>query len=120
MGRGRRQEDDGHRRLPAPRASGRDPPDFQHPQRRYFFCRAAPGKAGIRGAIKKEIPYFEIRHIIKPGLTGWAQINYRYGASVEDAEQKLQYDIYYLKNRSPLLDAAIVLRTIKMLFVSLK
>ena len=84
------------------------------------FVGPRPERPEFAERLKKEIPYFEIRHIIKPGLTGWAQINYRYGASVEDAKQKLQYDIYYLKNRSPLLDAAIVLRTIKMFFVSLK
>ncbi|MBI5147919.1 MAG: sugar transferase [Parcubacteria group bacterium] len=84
------------------------------------FVGPRPERPEFVEKLKAEIPYFEIRHIIKPGLTGWAQINYRYGASVEDAKQKLQYDIYYLKNRSLLLDAAIVLRTIKMFFISLK
>ncbi len=84
------------------------------------FVGPRPERPEFVERLNKEIPYFEIRHIVKPGLTGWAQINYRYGASVEDAKQKLQYDIYYLKNRSPLLDAAIILRTIRMFFVSLK
>lgn len=67
-----------------------------------------------------QIPYYEIRHIIKPGLTGWAQVNYKPSASVEEAAEKLQYDIYYTKNRSLILDFLILLKTIKYLFVSLK
>lgn len=63
--------------------------------------------------LQKQIPFYQIRHLIKPGLTGWAQINFRYGASVEDSLEKLQYDIYYLKNYSFTLDLAIVLKTIK-------
>ena len=53
------------------------------------------------------------RHVLKPGLTGWAQIRYTYGASVEDAIEKLQYDLYYIKNLSIALDFVIVLETIK-------
>lgn len=59
------------------------------------------------------IPFYQIRHSIKPGLTGWAQIKYPYGASVKDTRQKLQYDLYYIKNRSFTLDSAIILKTIK-------
>ena len=65
-----------------------------------------------------QIPYYEIRHIIKPGLTGWAQVNYKPSASVEEAGEKLQYDIYYIKNRSLILDFLILLKTIKYLFIS--
>lgn len=61
-------------------------------------------------------PYYEIRHIIKPGLTGWAQINYRPSASLEEAYEKLCYDIYYIKNRSFLLDLLILIKTIRYLF----
>ncbi len=61
----------------------------------------------------KEIPYYGIRHVIKPGITGWAQICYPYGASKEDALRKLEYDLYYLKNFSIALDFVIVFRTIK-------
>lgn len=57
------------------------------------------------------IPFYETRHIIKPGLTGWAQVNERYGASVEDSLTKLQYDLYYIKHRSVFLDVNIVLKT---------
>jgi len=66
----------------------------------------------------KQLPYYEIRHIIKPGLTGWAQLNYKPSASLEEAKEKLQYDIYYIKNRSLVLDVLIILKTIKYLFFS--
>ena len=63
--------------------------------------------------LKKEIPFYEERYLIKPGLSGWAQINYPYGASVADAAEKLKYDLYYIKNRSFLLDIGIVLKTLR-------
>jgi exopolysaccharide biosynthesis polyprenyl glycosylphosphotransferase len=66
----------------------------------------------------KQFPYYEIRHIVKPGLTGWAQINYRPSASFEEAKEKLRYDLFYIKNRSFSLDLRIILRTIKYLFSS--
>lgn len=72
----------------------------------------------ITGLLDK-LPYYELRHVIKPGITGWAQISYRYGSSVDDARTKLQYDLYYIKHRSFLLDILIVLRTIKHFFLSL-
>jgi sugar transferase (PEP-CTERM system associated) len=62
--------------------------------------------------LEKEIPYYFVRHSIKPGMTGWAQINYRYGASVEDSKNKLECDLYYIKNMSLFLDFKILLRTI--------
>jgi exopolysaccharide biosynthesis polyprenyl glycosylphosphotransferase len=65
-----------------------------------------------------QLPYYEIRHIIKPGLTGWAQLNYRPSASLEEASEKLKYDVYYVKNRSLILDFFIILKTIKYLFIS--
>ncbi len=68
--------------------------------------------------IYSQIPYYEIRHIIKPGLTGWAQVNYKPSASVEEAGEKLQYDVYYIKNRSIILDFLILLKTIRYFFVS--
>lgn len=60
------------------------------------------------------VPYYSQRHVVKPGLTGWAQIKYPYGASVEDSIEKLRYDLYYIKNQSLLLDAIIVFETIKI------
>lgn len=64
--------------------------------------------------LEREIPYYSQRHLVKPGLTGWAQIRYPYGASVEDAVQKLQYDLYYIKNQSPLLDAITLFETARI------
>jgi lipopolysaccharide/colanic/teichoic acid biosynthesis glycosyltransferase len=62
--------------------------------------------------LEREIPYYFVRHSVKPGMTGWAQINYRYGASVEDSKNKLECDLYYIKNMSLFLDFKILLRTI--------
>ena len=64
--------------------------------------------------LKREISFYEERYMIKPGLTGWAQINYRYSSSVADAAEKLQYDLYYIKNRSLILDLGIILKTINI------
>ncbi len=63
----------------------------------------------------KVIPYYQERHQVKPGLTGWAQLNYSYGASVEDARKKHQYDLYYLKNYSIFLDILIMLQTVEVM-----
>lgn len=65
-----------------------------------------------------QIPHYEIRHMIKPGLTGWAQVNYKASASIEEAKEKLKYDIYYIKNRSLVLDFLILLKTAKYFFFS--
>jgi lipopolysaccharide/colanic/teichoic acid biosynthesis glycosyltransferase len=62
--------------------------------------------------IARIMPFYETRHIIKPGLTGWAQINYRYGVNLEDSLIKLQYDLYYIKHRSFYLDLNIAFKTI--------
>ncbi len=66
--------------------------------------------------LEAKVPYYSIRHSVRPGITGWAQVNYSYGASVEDAIQKLEYDMYYIKNMSLLLDLKILLRTIGVVF----
>ncbi|MBS0292838.1 MAG: sugar transferase, partial [Proteobacteria bacterium] len=71
------------------------------PERPYFVER-----------LTQDIPYYALRHGIKPGLTGWAQVRYHYGASIKDAEQKLQYDLYYVKNHSWLLDLIILFETV--------
>ena len=68
----------------------------------------------------KKFPYYEIRHIIKPGITGWAQIYYRPSASLEEAFEKLKYDIYYIKNRSLFLDLFIIFKTIRYVFTKVK
>ncbi len=72
------------------------------PERPFFIKR-------LKGAI----PYYEMRTVVKPGITGWAQIRYPYGSTVHDAVEKLQYDIYYIKNMSPLLDLMIFFLTVK-------
>jgi len=64
--------------------------------------------------LMQKIPYYEQRHLVEPGLTGWAQVNYGYGSSVEDAVQKLQYDLYYIKNVSLLFDIWIILKSIRI------
>ena len=61
------------------------------------------------------IPLYEHRTCVKPGLTGWAQVNFPYGASVEDAREKLAYDLYYVKNRGLLLDLVILLSTVRVI-----
>ncbi|MEK7608663.1 MAG: exopolysaccharide biosynthesis polyprenyl glycosylphosphotransferase [Patescibacteria group bacterium] len=68
----------------------------------------------------QDIPYYDIRHVVKPGLTGWAQINYKPSSSLEEARAKLEYDIYYVKNRSFVLDLLIIIRTIRYIFVTNK
>jgi exopolysaccharide biosynthesis polyprenyl glycosylphosphotransferase len=65
----------------------------------------------------REIPCYHFRHLVKPGITGWAQVNYRYGAGVEDTLRKLEYDLYYIRNFSFLLDASIVLKTIHVMIL---
>ena len=64
--------------------------------------------------LTEKIPYYQVRHIVPPGITGWAQIRYQYGNSVEDAKEKLQYDLFYIKNRSIGLDLVILFETIKI------
>lgn len=66
--------------------------------------------------LEEVIPYYYLRHTIKPGFTGWAQIKYRYARSVDDSREKFEYDLYYLKNKSPLLDIGIVLKTLQIMF----
>jgi lipopolysaccharide/colanic/teichoic acid biosynthesis glycosyltransferase len=77
------------------------------------FVGPRPERPHFVAQLAEEIPYYDQRHLIAPGLTGWAQIKYPYGASIEDARQKLQYDLYYIKNQSLTLDAAILFETIK-------
>ena len=62
--------------------------------------------------LSEKIPFYEVRHLVKPGVTGWAQVNAKYGASEEDALEKLQYDLYYIKHRSLFLDISIVIKTL--------
>jgi lipopolysaccharide/colanic/teichoic acid biosynthesis glycosyltransferase len=77
-----------------------------------------PERAYFVNQLTKEIPYYNVRHSIKPGVTGWAQVRYHYGASVEDAAEKLQYDLYYVKNHSLLLDLKVLLGTVSVVLLA--
>jgi len=79
------------------------------------FVGPRPERPHFVAQLAEEIPFYEQRHHIAPGLTGWAQIKYPYGASIEDARQKLQYDLFYIKNQGLMLDAIILFETIKII-----
>lgn len=78
------------------------------------FIGPRPERPVFVESLRKEIPFFNERHRVRPGITGWAQINYPYGASVEDAKEKLSYDLYYIKNYSILLDVIVLFSTIEV------
>jgi len=80
------------------------------------FIGPRPERPFFVEKLKKEIPYYALRFSVKPGLTGWAQVQYRYGASVEDAIEKLKFDLYYIKNMSWKLDIWIAVKTLKVVF----
>ena len=77
------------------------------------FVGPRPERPFFTEQLKREIPFYSQRNTIKPGITGWAQIRYRYGASKEDALEKLKYDLYYIKHMSPLFDLTIISETAK-------
>src|SRR3989441_6966662 len=68
--------------------------------------------------LTKEIPYYPVRNVVRPGITGWAQVSYKYGNTLEDAKEKLQYDLFYIKNASLGLDLLIMFQTIKIVILS--
>ena len=76
------------------------------------FIGPRPERMAFVTKLKETIPYYSLRHTVKPGLTGWAQVCYPYGASEDDARRKLEYDLYYIKNMSILLDINIVFKTV--------
>ena len=78
------------------------------------FVGPRPERPEFIGKLTEKIPYFNERHRVKPGITGWAQLCYPYGASDEDSEQKLQYDLYYVKNHNLLLDFTILIQTVEV------
>ncbi len=80
------------------------------------FVGPRPERPEFDEMLAKEIPFWMLRYLVKPGLTGWAQINYDYGASIEDAREKLKYDLYYIKNFSLYLDLKIIFKTLKVVF----
>jgi sugar transferase (PEP-CTERM system associated) len=81
------------------------------------FVGPRPERPVFVEQLKSQIPYYNHRHRVKPGVTGWAQLCYPYGASVADAKEKLQYDLYYLKNHSLLLDLIILMQTVEVVLV---
>lgn len=81
------------------------------------FIGPRPERPVFNEMLEKEIPYYDMRHLVRPGITGWAQVMYAYGASIEDAREKLQYDLYYIKNYSILLDIGILLKTLRVVLL---
>jgi lipopolysaccharide/colanic/teichoic acid biosynthesis glycosyltransferase len=73
------------------------------PERPYFVDKLAT-----------QIPYYALRHEVKPGITGWAQVRYPYGATLDDAMEKLQYDLYYVKNHTLFLDLVVLFSTVEV------
>jgi lipopolysaccharide/colanic/teichoic acid biosynthesis glycosyltransferase len=76
------------------------------------FVGPRPERPEFVSGLERAIPYYAWRHVVRPGLTGWAQITYGYGASIEDARRKLEYDLYYIRHYSVGTDLFIVLRTV--------
>ncbi len=77
-----------------------------------------PERPEFVSILEKQIPFYNQRHCIKPGITGWAQINHKYADTVEDTVTKLEYDLYYIKNLTPALDAYIIFHTLKVMLLS--
>jgi sugar transferase (PEP-CTERM system associated) len=82
------------------------------------FVGPRPERPQFVSELEEQLPYYAERHMVKPGITGWAQINYPYGASIEDSRHKLEYDLYYAKNYTPFLDLIIILQTLRVVLWS--
>ena len=83
------------------------------------FVGPRPERPEFIKELKEQIPFYEERLLVKPGLTGWAQINYSYADSVESSLTKLQYDLYYIKHRSSVFDLSIILKTLNTIIKKL-
>ena len=79
------------------------------------FVGPRPERSFFVDRLKQNIPYYDLRHTVKPGITGWAQISYRYGDTEQDAVEKLQYDLYYIKHMSPIFDLQIIFESLKVI-----
>ncbi len=79
------------------------------------FVGPRPEWLELAKIFEKEIPFYPLRYIVRPGFTGWAQLNFPPSTSIEEAKEKFQYDLYYIKNRSFFLDLAIILKTIRII-----
>jgi sugar transferase (PEP-CTERM system associated) len=73
-----------------------------------------PERPSFVAQLKEQIPFYDVRHSVKPGVTGWAQVRYSYGASLEDARRKHQFDLYYVKNNSLFLDLLVLIETVSV------
>jgi len=82
---------------------------------RMSFVGPRPERPEFVKELNEKIPYYDVRHAVKPGITGWAQLCYPYGASEQDATEKLQYDLYYVKNHSLVFDILILLQTVEVI-----
>jgi lipopolysaccharide/colanic/teichoic acid biosynthesis glycosyltransferase len=78
------------------------------------FVGPRPERPEFVSDLEEKLIYYAERHMVKPGITGWAQVNYPYGASLDDARNKLEFDLYYAKNYTPFLDLVILLQTIRV------
>jgi len=74
-----------------------------------------PERPNFEEELEREIPHYRLRHSIRPGLSGWAQVNYPYGANIEDTIEKLMYDLYYIRHFSIVLDATVILKTLHVM-----
>jgi len=81
------------------------------------FVGPRPERPTFVAELSEKIPYYVQRHCVKPGITGWAQLCYPYGSSEQDALEKLQYDLYYIKNNTLLFDLAILVQTVEVVFM---
>ena len=81
------------------------------------FVGPRPERPEFSGMLERAIPYYELRQLVRPGITGWAQVMYPYAASMEEAREKLQYDLYYIKNYSLMLDIAILFKTLRVVML---
>lgn len=84
------------------------------------FVGPRPERPELIAVILKDVPLFKWREIVRPGITGWAQINLGYAATVEESRQKLEYDLYYILHRSPIFDFVIILKTVLLIIASVK
>jgi exopolysaccharide biosynthesis polyprenyl glycosylphosphotransferase len=81
------------------------------------FVGPRPERPEFIEELSKKIPYYGVRHMVRPGVTGWAQVKYKYGSTIEDAREKLQYDLFYIKNASIGLDLLIMFQTVKIVLL---
>jgi lipopolysaccharide/colanic/teichoic acid biosynthesis glycosyltransferase len=81
------------------------------------FVGPRPERPEFVAMLTAQIPFYAVRHSVKPGLTGWAQVRYSYGASVEQSVRKLEYDLFYVKNHTLLLDLMILLETVRVVLL---